>query len=97
MRSLGSIAALLLFIEWHPRAINSPEDFVSDCSDLEVFGPQLKPVGGQVQHTTDTGGSDRIFDPSSIPEKLNLVAPAYRSNKMSWYVSSHFHLSRHHS
>lgn len=76
MRRPGSIAVLLLFIEWHPRAINSPEDMVSDYSELELF---------------DTDGpepteANRRPESSSIPERLNIVAPAYRSNKMSWLV-----------
>ncbi|RDW86628.1 Zn(II)2Cys6 transcription factor domain-containing protein [Aspergillus mulundensis] len=75
MRSHGAIAALLLFIEWHPRAINSSEDFIGDCGELELFEPHCQPDG------------DSHARPS-IPERLNLVATAYRSNKMSWMLLS---------
>ncbi|KNG87290.1 hypothetical protein ANOM_004949 [Aspergillus nomiae NRRL 13137] len=83
MRSLGSITALLLFIEWHPRAINSPEDLISDCADMEIFEPHSQLSDGEAALPgTETAESYRRPDPSSIPEKLNLVATAYRSNKM---------------
>lgn len=68
MRSYGAIAALLLSIEWHPRAINSPEDFVGDHGEPDLFEP--------------SGQEDRPGH--SIPERLNLVATAHRSNRMSW-------------
>lgn len=90
MRRFGSIAALLLFLEWHPRAINSPEDLISDCPDLESFEPH--------SHSSDEDGlcgaevTELYRKPglSSISEKLNMVAAAYRSNKMSWLVSFPF-------
>ncbi|KAL2808451.1 hypothetical protein BJX63DRAFT_35241 [Aspergillus granulosus] len=75
MRSYGAIAALLLFIEWHPKAINSPEDFISDRGELELFEPHYQPDGASQPRP-------------SIPERLNLVATAYRSNKMSWMLLS---------
>ncbi|PLB53334.1 hypothetical protein P170DRAFT_445109 [Aspergillus steynii IBT 23096] len=46
MRKPGSVAALLLFIEWHPRAINSPEDIVGDCSEIDIFEPQAQTSEG---------------------------------------------------
>ncbi|KAL2845020.1 hypothetical protein BJY01DRAFT_183918 [Aspergillus pseudoustus] len=74
MRSYGAVAALLLFVEWHPKAINSPEDFISDRGELELFEPNYQ--------------SDNSQTRPSIPERLNLVATAYRSNKMSWMLLS---------
>ncbi|KAL3477416.1 hypothetical protein BJX99DRAFT_269823 [Aspergillus californicus] len=75
MRSFGAIAALLLSIEWHPRAINSSEDFIGDCGELGMFEPP--------SHLEDTR-----MAPSSVPARLNLVATAYRSNKMCWMLLS---------
>ncbi|KAL3487602.1 hypothetical protein BJX62DRAFT_253876 [Aspergillus germanicus] len=75
MRSYGAIAALLLFVEWHPKAINSPEDFISDRGELELFEPHYQSDGDSQSRP-------------SIPERLNLVATAYRSNKMSWMLLS---------
>ncbi|KAH8703489.1 hypothetical protein BGW36DRAFT_287786 [Talaromyces proteolyticus] len=85
MRSLGSIAAMLLFIEWHPRAINSPEDLVGDCGDLELFEPHSQISDDEATGIAESYGRP---DPSSTPERLNIVAPAYRSNKMSWMLLS---------
>jgi hypothetical protein len=79
MRSLGAIAALLLFIEWHPMAINSPEDLISDYGESELFDPQ-----SQIPEAAEPTETYRRPGLSSIPERLNKVAPAYRSNKMSW-------------
>ncbi|EDP56967.1 conserved hypothetical protein [Aspergillus fumigatus A1163] len=80
MRKLGSVAALLLLIEWHPRAINSPEDLVGDCSEIELFDPQGQPYEADTRESTE---HDQLPESSSIPERLNIIAPAYRSNKMS--------------
>ncbi|KAH2295407.1 hypothetical protein KXW82_008460 [Aspergillus fumigatus] len=80
MRKLGSVAALLLLIEWHPRAINSPEDLVGDCSEIELFDPQGQPYEAD---TRESAEHDQLPESSSIPERLNTIAPAYRSNKMS--------------
>lgn len=79
MRSLGAIAALLLFIEWHPMAINSPEDLISDYGESELFDPQ-----SQIPEAAEPTETYRRPGLSRIPERLNKVAPAYRSNKMSW-------------
>ncbi|RAL12624.1 uncharacterized protein BO97DRAFT_477671 [Aspergillus homomorphus CBS 101889] len=75
MRSYGAIAALLLFVEWHPRAINSPEDFINGGGAPELFEPHY-------QHDDDPQTRP------SIPEQLNLIATAYKSNKMSWMLIS---------
>ncbi|KAL4875784.1 hypothetical protein BJY04DRAFT_211006 [Aspergillus karnatakaensis] len=88
MRSHGAIAALLLFIEWHPRAINSTADLMGDCGDLELFEPQYQTHEGEPQHAAASEGANRRPDLSSVPERLNIVAPAYRSNKMSWMMLS---------
>lgn len=75
MRSYGAVAALLLSIEWHPRAINSQEDFVGDYGEPELFEPSSQ---------EDTTAINRPPEGHSIPERLNLVATAHRSNRMSW-------------
>lgn len=79
MRSYGAIAALLLSIEWHPRAINSQEDFFGDHSEPELFEPP-----GQEDTGPNTTAINQPTEGHSIPERLNLVATAHRSNKMSW-------------
>ena len=80
MRSYGAIAALLLTIEWHPRAINSQEDFVGDYGEPELFESQ----GQEDTCPPNITAISRRSEGYSIPERLNLVATAHRSNKMSW-------------
>ncbi|OJJ02287.1 hypothetical protein ASPVEDRAFT_83796 [Aspergillus versicolor CBS 583.65] len=79
MRSYGAIAALLLSIEWHPRAINSQEDFVGDYGEPELFEPS---------GLEDTTAIHRPPEGHSTPKRLNLVATAHRSNRMSWILLS---------
>ncbi|RAH75416.1 Zn(II)2Cys6 transcription factor [Aspergillus aculeatinus CBS 121060] len=84
MRSLGAITAMLLLIEWHPRVINSPEDLIGDCGEVELFEPPLH-EGPEAQMEGPAGPTDvyRRSDSSNVPERLNIIAPAYRSSKMS--------------
>ncbi|KAK5026394.1 zinc finger transcriptional activator [Exophiala sideris] len=84
MRKPGSIAALLLFIEWHCKALNSPEDFLGDVEDLDnntgsraIASPDFSISGTQMLSTKQHSNI------TTLMEKLNIVAPAYRSNKMS--------------
>lgn len=42
MRRPGAIVTLLLFIEWHFRAINSPGDFIDDKNNLELFETEIQ-------------------------------------------------------
>lgn len=73
MRSYGAIAALLLFIEWHPKAINFQEDFLDDYGETDLFESQHHGPDGQAGE-------------AKISPRLSLVATAYRSNKVSWSV-----------
>jgi hypothetical protein len=89
-RSPGAIAAMLLMIEWHSKAINNPVSF-SDEEDGDMFtsshGPRRGSFGtrpGQITSLT----SEQRYGMATLLENLNIVAPAYRSNKMSWSVSS---------
>ena len=94
MRRPGAVAALLLFIEWHCKPMNSTEDFIGVHEDLESCHPITGPISGL---ETGTGRpqnlnsvavtSMRRSNLTTLLEKLNIVAPGYRSNKMSWYAS----------
>ncbi|RBR09756.1 hypothetical protein FVER53590_30462 [Fusarium verticillioides] len=81
-RSLGAIASMLLLIDWHVKAINNPSDFtegedeVNDDSDSHSF--KLS------SNNTDLLTGSRRYGMVSLMERLNIVSPAYRSNKMSW-------------
>ena len=83
-RSLGAISAMLLLIDWHVKAINNPTDFSEgeDETDGYVDGHAR---GFQVSSdNTDSLTGQRKYGMISLMEKLNIVSPAYRSNKMSW-------------
>ncbi|EWG53354.1 hypothetical protein FVEG_17098 [Fusarium verticillioides 7600] len=85
-RSLGAIASMLLLIDWHVKAINNPSDFtegedeVNDDSDSHSF--KLS------SNNTDLLTGSRRYGMVSLMERLNIVSPAYRSNKMSWSLLS---------
>ncbi|KAF5553733.1 ARO80-positive transcription regulator of ARO9 ARO10 [Fusarium phyllophilum] len=85
-RSLGAIASMLLLIDWHVKAINNPSDFtegedeVHDHADSHGF--KLS------SNNTDSLTGQRRYGMVSLMERLNIVSPAYRSNKMSWSLLS---------
>lgn len=86
-RSPGAIAAMLLMIEWHSKAINNPSSFSED-EDGDMFssaqGPRPGAFNSRGQITSLT--SQQRYGMATLLESLNIVAPAYRSNKMSWSV-----------
>ncbi|KAE8310229.1 major facilitator superfamily domain-containing protein [Aspergillus transmontanensis] len=89
MRKPGAIAALLLFIEWHCRPINC-EDFDTGLDATSLFVSQNQPSGAQrnTQPTHEISLDCSVNSHTNVeglPERLNIVAPAYRSHMMSWY------------
>ncbi|KAJ4289993.1 zinc finger transcriptional activator [Collariella sp. IMI 366227] len=89
-RSPGAIAAMLLMIEWHSKAINNPAAF-SEEEDGDMFSaspasrrPSFGTKPGQITSLT----SQERYGMATLLESLNIVAPAYRSNKMSWMLLS---------
>ncbi len=86
-RSPGAIVAMLLMVEWHSKAINNPVSF-SEEEDGDMFGgfygPRRGSFSSQSQVTSLT--NQQRYGMATLLESLNIVAPAYRSNKMSWSV-----------
>lgn len=84
-RSPGAIAAMLPLIEWHPKSINNPlafsEDDDYDAPDNQEAG--LRNWEPRPGPGTPLTGRQR-YEMATLLENLNIVAPAYRSNKMSW-------------
>lgn len=84
-RSPGAIAAMLLLIEWHPKSINNPTAF-DDENSYDMFGSDEARAGaydaGSQPLTALT--SQQRYGMTTLLEELNIVAPGYRSNKMSW-------------
>ncbi|KAG7411085.1 Transcriptional activator ARO80 [Fusarium oxysporum f. sp. rapae] len=81
-RSLGAIASMLLLIDWHVKAINNPSDFTEGEDEAhdhaDSHGFKLS------SNNTDSLTGQRRYGMVSLMERLNIVSPAYRSNKMSW-------------
>ncbi|KAK3897543.1 hypothetical protein C8A05DRAFT_47887 [Staphylotrichum tortipilum] len=88
-RSPGAIAGMVLMIEWHSKAINNPVSF-SEEEDGDMFsgsyGPRRGSFSSRSQVTSLT--NQQRYGMSTLLESLNIVAPAYRSNKMSWMLLS---------
>jgi hypothetical protein len=87
-RSPGAIAAILLMIEWHVKSINNPVGFSED-NDYDLLSDQNSrqgPWGPQSGPITSLTSQQR-YGMATLLESLNIVAPAYRSNKMSWLVN----------
>ncbi|KAL2129400.1 hypothetical protein VTI74DRAFT_7844 [Chaetomium olivicolor] len=89
-RSPGAIAAMLLMIEWHSKAINNPAAF-SEEEDGDMFsnspGSRRASFGSRPGKITSLTSQER-YGMATLLESLNIVAPAYRSNKMSWMLLS---------
>ncbi|KAH8665679.1 hypothetical protein BGZ61DRAFT_498781 [Ilyonectria robusta] len=91
-RSPGAIASMLLLIEWHPKSINNPIEF---CDEDEYDNINTCPQGAahgepgetQSDHATSLTSQQR-YGMAALLENLNIVAPGYRSNKMSWMLLS---------
>ncbi|RKL31564.1 hypothetical protein BFJ72_g10968 [Fusarium proliferatum] len=80
-RSLGAIASMLLLIDWHVKAINNPSDFTEGEDESHE---QVDSQGFKLSSNTDSLTGQRRYGMVSLMERLNIVSPAYRSNKMSW-------------
>ncbi|KAI9172838.1 d-lactate dehydrogenase [Paramyrothecium foliicola] len=92
-RSPGAIAAMLLMIEWHAKSINNPAAFSEDeeggyglngPSDTQRTSWNDKQPDSAMTSLT----SQQRYGMATLLESLNIVAPAYRSNKTSWMLLS---------
>ncbi|KAF7562884.1 hypothetical protein G7046_g1246 [Stylonectria norvegica] len=86
-RSLGAIASMLLLVDWHPKAINNTMDFTEGDGELINFEDSTTSFKAPSSDATSLTGQRR-YGMTSLMEKLNIVSPAYRSNKMSWILLS---------
>ncbi|KAF5615100.1 ARO80-positive transcription regulator of ARO9 and ARO10 [Fusarium sp. NRRL 52700] len=85
-RSLGAIASMLLLIDWHVKAINNPSDFTEGEDEVHNHADSNghKPSSNNIDSLT----GQRQYGMVSLMERLDIVSPAYRSNKMSWSLLS---------
>lgn len=85
-RSLGTITSMLLLTEWHSKAVNYSDALAHADEEIDdAYRPlhaqqSSEPSPMSVTHLT----SKQRHGMMSLLESLNIVTPAYRSNKMSW-------------
>ncbi|KAJ4252863.1 zinc finger transcriptional activator [Fusarium torreyae] len=90
-RSLGAITSMLLLIDWHIKAINNPSDFTEgedEGGGYANYADDGTPDFEDSPNGTDSLTGKRRYGMMSLMEKLKIVSPAYRSNKMSWSLLS---------
>ncbi|ORY17918.1 hypothetical protein BCR34DRAFT_554512 [Clohesyomyces aquaticus] len=75
-RTIGSIEALLLLSEWHPRALHFPT--ASDGWDCELM------IG--INNHTPEGAKLLEGDPTPSRWLEDVIEPAKRSDRMSWML-----------
>lgn len=76
-RTLGTIEALLLLTEWHPRALYAPPP--SDGWDSDILFT--------VKDRRDQNGNT-VDNPSRTRWREDVIEPANRSDRMCWMVLS---------
>ncbi|KAF9888678.1 hypothetical protein FE257_008436 [Aspergillus nanangensis] len=71
VRSIGTIEALILMSEWHPRSLHFPPD--SDGWDFDLISVDPEPQDSDNQSSTNRWLED-------------MIEPARRSDQMSWML-----------
>ncbi|KAJ5120347.1 uncharacterized protein N7515_009735 [Penicillium bovifimosum] len=84
LRSLGTVEAMLLLTEWHPRNLHFPPG--DDENSLLDIDPQThsradNPLGHDGEHTGSKGSEGRVAF-------QKWLEPAWRSDRMSWMLLS---------
>ncbi|PGH03407.1 hypothetical protein AJ79_07373 [Helicocarpus griseus UAMH5409] len=95
LRSLGTIEALLLLTDWHPRALHFPPG--DDENTLLDIDPQLltqiadNKMGADHDHDTMTGKAQSGGGGGGAEGRLAFykwLEPVWRSDRMSWMLLS---------
>ena len=77
-RSIGTVEALLLISEWHPRSLHFPPDNYGWDSDL-LLNSVSQHNSGATQHLqSETSAADQWLN--------DVIEPARRSDRMSWML-----------
>ncbi|KAM6529368.1 zinc finger transcriptional activator [Fusarium falciforme] len=84
-RSLGTIASMLLLIDWHSKAINNPGAFSSEDDSFACDMPPDMPESDSQESPTSLNSKQRHGMTTRL-ENLGITFSAYRSNKMSWML-----------
>ena len=75
---------MLLLIDWHIKAINNPSELTEGEDEAGGYDDDEAPNFEASLNRTDSLTGQRRYGMVSLMEKLKIVSPAYRSNKMSW-------------
>lgn len=88
LRSLGTIEALLLLTDWHPRALHFPPG--DDENTLLDMDPQLLAhVNGKGEdHDSDHAGKGHNGGSEGRVAFYKWLEPVWRSDRMSWMLLS---------
>lgn len=78
LRTLGTIEALLLLTDWHPRALHFPPGD-NENRLLDADFPMIK-------HTTDSDADGWEVSDSGKVAFSSWLEPAWRSDRMSWML-----------
>ena len=81
-RSVGSIEALLLISEWHPRSLHFPPESHGWDADLLMRSFQDEEL--EVSEVTSTPGNEGINP--SVQWLEEVIEPTRRSDRMSWML-----------
>jgi Fungal Zn(2)-Cys(6) binuclear cluster domain len=77
-RSIGTVEALLLISEWHPRSLHFPPDNYGWDSDLLLTSKNQHDSGSRQRHYSETSAADQWLN--------DVIEPARRSDRMSWML-----------
>jgi hypothetical protein len=77
-RSIGTVEALLLISEWHPRSLHFPPDNYGWDSDLLLDSAAQHNSGSGQNHHPETSAADQWLN--------DVIEPARRSDRMSWML-----------
>ena len=77
-RGIGTVEALLLISEWHPRSLHFPPDHYGWDSDLLLTSTGQYNSGTGQSYRTETSAADQWLN--------DVIEPARRSDRMSWML-----------
>ncbi|WEW61127.1 zinc finger transcriptional activator [Emydomyces testavorans] len=87
LRSLGTVEALLLLTDWHPRALHFPPG--DDENTLLDTDPQLlNRLNGTKEDEHDAEHKDHSGSPEGRLAFYKWLEPVWRSDRMSWMLLS---------
>ncbi|KAL2011386.1 hypothetical protein VTN00DRAFT_4104 [Thermoascus crustaceus] len=90
LRSLGTVEALLMLTDWHPRNLHFPPgDDENTLLDADAhISPQIRPDKDADNETEQAGNKGQSGTPEGRLAFQKWLEPAWRSDRMSWMLLS---------